>query len=183
MLVKLLLLQAVDAKQVSNCRLFTLFFLGARNFLNAFLSTFFFLQKLFFASSDSHSLVYSQPMQKMLLDGLMAYSQFKAVSVAHGILRTLFRQQLCCVQLCPRLCAFGLDKQFGLAKDRYCVGWMVCSLLLMLGVMFCWPKLCMNCFICSVLQFNDELLLVLSSYLWFVILVFKPVLKVFIASH
>lgn len=80
------------------------------------------------------------------------------------------------LQIYPRLCASGLEKQYGLSKHRCCVGWTVCSSLLITLIMFRQPKLHINCFIYSVLQFKDELLLILSSYLWFDILPLKPIL-------
>lgn len=78
-----------------------------------------------------------------------------------------------------RLCASGLVKQCGFSKHRYCVD-TACSLLLIMSVMLCWPKLHINYFICSVLQFKDELFLILDTLMFCHL---NLCIQIFLGSH
>lgn len=64
-----------------------------------------------------------------------------------------------------RLCASGIVKQHGFSKCRCRVG-AACSSLLIVLVMLCWPKLNINCFVCSVFQIKDELFLFLNTLIF-----------------
>lgn len=77
-----------------------------------------------------------------------------------------------------RLCASGLVEQCGLSECRYCVG-IACSSLIM-SVMLCWPKLHSNCFMCSVLQFKDELFLILNTLIFCHL---NSHIEIFLGSH
>lgn len=155
-------MQEVDETCFSNSKLFTLFLLIACKILNVFLlSLFFWRNNLFYLIAISCFTV-SQ------CGKCYSYS----ISVVHSCKCSLAwysERLMAAVVTLPvtllRWCASGIVKQCGLCRVGYCVG-IACFSLLIISAMLRWPKLHINCFMCSVLQFKDEQFLILNTLIF-----------------
>lgn len=157
------LLQAVDETYVSNGRLFTFFLLIACKMLNVFLLSPSFLKEWFMFYLI---VVGCFPVREC--GKCYSYSVFLVYSCKHSPAWYPVHLVAAIVTLPVaflKFCASGLLKLCGFSKHRYCVD-IACSSLLIMLVMLCWPKLHINCFMCSVLQFKDELFLILNTLIF-----------------